>query len=229
MTFKSWTVLPHDPIEKLSSRLWTVSGKMLKGNQRRMVVVRRDDGSLVVHNAIALDDAEMAELDQWGEVRALLVPNAFHRMDVGIWKERYPKALVYCPSGASKSVSKVVSVDGDYSALANDKTLQIAHLEGMKGAEGILRVVDEGASLIANDALLNLEPKNFFMDLALGPVGKLSVPLFARVMWMKDRRAFVGQLQRLAGDGVQRVIVGHGATVETDARAQLEEALARLG
>jgi hypothetical protein len=194
-----------------------------------MTVVRRDDGSLVIHNAIALDDAEMAELQQWGEVRTLIVPNGFHRMDAFVYKQRFPRAKVYCPLGAAKAVSKVVSVDGDYSALESDSTLQVEHLEGMKQAEGVLRVTDDGVSLVFNDSWLHMEPQGFLTDLMLSPVGVLSMPRFSRLMWLRDRDAFTRQMQRLAADGLTRVIVGHGATVERDASVQFEEALARLG
>jgi hypothetical protein len=57
--FTTWTVLPHDPIEKHSENLWSVSGNMPGGNQRRMTIARCADGKLVIHNPIALDDAEM--------------------------------------------------------------------------------------------------------------------------------------------------------------------------
>jgi hypothetical protein len=60
--FAEWTVLPHDPIEKHSSDLWSVSGNMPGGNQRRMTLARRADGGLVIHNPIALADDALREL-----------------------------------------------------------------------------------------------------------------------------------------------------------------------
>ena len=76
--YETWKVLPHLPIEHLADNLWRVQGG-LEGMplKRVMTVVRRQDGGLVIHNAIALDDASMAELDAWGPVTALLVPNGF--------------------------------------------------------------------------------------------------------------------------------------------------------
>ena len=65
--FETWTVLPHQPIEKLTDNLWRVNGRLPKGEtQRQMVLARMGDGRVVVHNAIALDAAEMAELEAWG-------------------------------------------------------------------------------------------------------------------------------------------------------------------
>lgn len=48
--FTQWTVLPHEPLEKHSDNLWSVSGKMPGGNQRRMTIVKRADGGLIFHN-----------------------------------------------------------------------------------------------------------------------------------------------------------------------------------
>ena len=87
--FTTWTLLPHKPIEKLEENLWRVEGKMPDGKtQRAMVVARKQNGGLVIHNAIALEETEMKELEAFGKPEILLVPNRFHRQDSRIWKER---------------------------------------------------------------------------------------------------------------------------------------------
>src|SRR5258706_8421016 len=98
--FTSWTVLDHAPIEKLTENAWSVSGVMPGGNQRRMTIARRSDGKLVIHNAIALGDAEMKELEAFGRPSYLVVPNGFHRQDAIIYKQRYPELVVLCPRNA---------------------------------------------------------------------------------------------------------------------------------
>src|SRR5882724_1249737 len=114
--FETWTVLPHKPIVKLEENLWFVEGQL--GNIRRvMVTVRLKDGRLVIWNAIALDEPEMKELEAWGTPAFLIVPNAFHRVDARIWKQRYPKVTVIAPPAAKDKVAKIVAVDrtdGDF-------------------------------------------------------------------------------------------------------------------
>jgi hypothetical protein len=215
MSFTEWTVLRHNPIEKLADNLWSVEGWMPKGTQRRMTVVRLGDGRLLVHNAIALNADEMAELERFGEVAAILVPNGFHRQDARIWKERYPAAKVYAPKKAVAKVRKLVAVDGDYDAVPHDDTARAVHLDGMNGAEGILEVTsNDGRTVVFNDALLNVEPRTGFGGFFLAPTGRPSVPRFSRWLLIKDKRAFATQLRKVAeGAPLQRIIVAHGKTI----------------
>lgn len=217
--FTEWHVLPHDPIEKLSENLWTVSGKMPKGNQRRMVVARLRDGRLLVHNAIALSEPEMAELDAFGEVAALLVPNGFHRQDAFIWKQRYPRAKVYCPKQALRKVAEAVAADGDYDAIPQDSSVRVEHLEGLAQREGVLQVTsNEGASVVFNDAVLNMAHGSALTGFFVGPTGRPSIPRFMRWFMVQDAKRLGAHLRRLAEvPRLQRIVVGHGATVEQDA------------
>ena len=72
--------------------------------KRVMTIARRTDGTLVIHNAIALADAEMAEIDAWGKVATIVVPNGYHRLDAKIFHDRYPGARVVCPAGSRTNV-----------------------------------------------------------------------------------------------------------------------------
>jgi hypothetical protein len=225
MTFKDWTVLKHNPIEKLANNLWSVEGWMPSGNQRRMTIARLTDGRLIVHNAIALDADEMKEVERFGQVAAILVPNAFHRQDARIWKDRYPAAKVYAPKKARSKVLKVVTVDGDFDEVPGDDTVRTVHLDGMKGAEGMIEVVSsDGRTLVLNDAVLNMEKQGGFMGMMLGPTGRPSVPRFSRWWFVNDKRALAEQFRAAAGGSVplQRVIVGHGATIVKDAAAVMK-------
>jgi len=143
--FTSWTVLPHEPIEKHAENLWSVSGNMPGGNQRRMAIARRADGGLVIHNPIALNDDEMKEIEAFGKPAFLVVPNAFHRQDSIIYKQRYPQMAVLCPQTARKKVSQIVEVAGNLDEMPKDTNVALFHLRGMKqpGAPVILVAIDD--------------------------------------------------------------------------------------
>jgi hypothetical protein len=62
--YSTWTVHPHGSIEKLTDNIWRVVGSMPGPPiPRTMVLVRLRDGRLVVHSAVALDDATMKEIE----------------------------------------------------------------------------------------------------------------------------------------------------------------------
>ena len=228
--FTTWTVLPHEPIEKHAENLWSVSGNMPSGNQRRMTLARRADGGLVIHNPIALDDAEMKEVEAFGKPAFLIVPNAFHRQDAIIYKQRYPELSVLCPQTARKKVSQIVEVAGHLDEMPKDANVEVFHLRGMKEREGAIRVRSkEGNGLVFNDALLNLEPGSGVAAFFMAPTGTLSVPRFARWMLMKQGAELKQHLQELAGSsGLTQLVPGHGKVITSDAAPALQAAAARL-
>lgn len=222
----TWTVLPHDPIEVIDPRVWRVEGVMDSGLRRTQTLVRLDDGRIIVHNAIALRDEEMAKIDAWGEVAAIIVPNAFHRLDCRIMQERYPKARVYAPRAGVKKVGEATEVHGTLDDVPTDSHVRVRHLAGLKEWEGVIEVQgDAGLVTVFNDALTNVAKAPFFIDLFVGPTGQVSVPRFARWMYNNDKAALRADLERVAS-GSSRVIPGHGADLVGDVAERMREAIA---
>lgn len=210
----TWKVRPHGPIEKLSDRLWRVEAKLDSIDLRRvMTVARRADGTLVVHNAIPLGEAEMAELDAWGKVSTIVVPNRFHRLDAQPFAARYPEARVLCPRGAAKHVGKAVRVDGAYEDLPPDGVVELVSLDGTKQREGVMIVRGDVTSVVLNDAVFNMEHAGGFFGFLLrliGASGKPCVELGMRWLMISDRKAFRAHLESLAAlPNLAHVVVSH--------------------
>lgn len=223
-----WTVAPHDPIEELSPNLWRVEQQMNRSNRRVMALARMRDGRVIVHSAIALDDASMAKLDAWGEVAAILIPNRFHRKDARIWQERYPKAKVYAPSGAVSAAAKATPVHGTYADVPRDETFSARDLAGIAEREGVLLLREAaGTTAIFCDTLLNLPKTSGLLGMMMHPTGTLSVPRPTSMLFAKDKKALRADLESIAAD-LARVVPGHGAVVEDEASSRLREAAARL-
>lgn len=227
---QSWRVLPHSPIEALAPNLWRVEGAVGASNKRVMVLVRLGDGRIIVHNAIALDEPNMKRIDEWGTVDSILIPNRFHRLDAHIMHQRYPKAKAYAPRGALAAASKATPCAGTYADVPVDSTVTLREVEGMGDREGVLLVKsDDGVSAVYCDTVLNLPKLSGFMGFMLHPTGTLSVPRGMRYFLAKDKKVLRADLERIAeGEGLRRVIPGHGAAVTSDAPARLREAAARL-
>src|SRR5579859_485251 len=199
--FDTWTVVPHKPIEKLAANLWRVEGDIPgAAGTRVMTIARRKDGSLVIHNGIALEEDLMKEIEAFGDPAVLVVPNGFHRLDSRVYKTRYPTMRVVCPGAAAKKVGQVVSVDGSYDDAGKDDDVTLMHLEGTRAQEGVMRVrSDDGTSLVFNDCINNLPKLGGLFGFLLAPTGRPSVPRIARWMMVKDKPGFRAQIEKLAG------------------------------
>jgi len=216
---EAWTVLAHRPIEKLEANVWRVEGDLPKMPLKRvMTVARRADGRLVVHNPIALDEASMREIDAWGEVAFLVVPNGWHRLDARPFCARYPAARVYVPRGARAKVEEVVQVHGTYDEFPPDADVTLAELDGTAGNEGVMTVRSGGrTTLVFNDALFNMPHlpglQGFVLKHLTQSSGGPRVSRVGKLFLVKGRDAFRAHLQRLATPDLARVIVSHHETI----------------
>lgn len=218
-TARPWTVLPHGTIEKLSSRLWTVSGALPNMPlQRRMTIVRREDDSLLIHSAIPLDDDSMREIEAWGKPAQLIVPNGWHRLDAGAYVARYPALRVYCPRAAMDRVQQVVRVHGAVEDMPADSVVSPRMIEGLSSGEAVFIVRDErGAALVFNDLLFNhkhVEGAQGFVMRMLGSTGGPKVTRVAKAVMISDRSAVAKELVELANmPRLYALIPGHGDVV----------------
>jgi len=231
-----WHVLKNGPIEKLQENLWEVEGELPElPMKRRMTLIRLDDGSVVVHNGICLNEEAQSELDAWGKVRFIVVPNGWHRTDAAAYAARYPDALVLCPDPAKKLVKKKVRVDGNLSLLPETRMLLHAPLDGSKIAEHVLTVRSGSrATLVFNDTIFNLPKLPGLKGIIYGAIGSTGGPKVTplmRLISVRDRGALRRHLEELATiPGLARVIPGHGIIAEgmEDAQTLLRAAIATL-
>jgi hypothetical protein len=233
----TWRVLAHEPIEKLSDRLWRVEGQLEGMPMKRVMTIARraSDDTLVIHNAIALSDAEMAELDAWGKVSTIVVPNGFHRLDAKVFHDRYPQARVLCPAGARTKVEQVVPVSGTYADYPADSAVEIGELDGTKQREGfmVVRASSGAATIIFNDAVFNMPHIRGFTGFVLRRVtGSTGGPRVSRIMkWfvLADKAAFRAHLERLAETPkLERIVVAHHEMIVNDPAGTLRSVAAAL-
>jgi hypothetical protein len=232
--YDTWKVLSHGPIEKLASRLWRIEGSLPDMPLKRvMTVAKRADDTLVVHNAMALDDASMKQIDDWGKVAFLLVPNGWHRLDAVVFKKRYPDAKVLCPGGSRKKVEEVMPVDGTYDDFPADDHVSLETLDGTKRFEGAMIVRAEDTSLVVTDAVFNMPHlpgvQGFVLKHLTQSSGGPRISRIAKLMLLDDKRAFAAHLDRLAETpALKRVVVAHHETIEDDPRGALRSVAASL-
>ena len=233
---RPWTVLPHEPFEKLEENLWTVAGRLPHASMnRRMSVVRLDGGRLVLHNAVPLAEPAMRELEAFGAPAVLVVPNGFHRLDVHAWKERYPRLSVICPPQSRLRVSRVVAVDGGWELLPRDPALEAIPIAAVRSGEAALVVRSAGgarASLLFGDTFMNIPHQRGLGGLVLrtfGSSGGPKVTAMAQFFTIRNRGATAGALLELAmTPGLVRLVPSHGNIVDHEPKDVLDAVAHRL-
>jgi hypothetical protein len=229
--FTTWTVLPHEPLQKLSDNFWCVQGTMPDGKaKRKMSVMRLADGSLMLHNVIALEEPHMQDLEAFGKPSYIVVPNGFHRQDARIWKDRYPSAKVIAPVGSRKKVGQIVPVDLDYKDAPSDASVKLSYFDGTKQKEGYAEVRSaDGTTLVINDVILNMPKMGGLFGFLLGPTGQPSVPRFTRWFVAKDNGALGEHIERLSNIAdLRRVVLSHGQNLEQKPAEALKTARATV-
>lgn len=231
---EDWIVYEHGPLVQAEENLYHLEGALPKmALRRRMTIARRTDGGLVIHNAIAVEEALMTEIESLGPVRFVVVPNSWHRLDAPNFRRRFPDATFLCPPGGRKKIEAVVAIDGTYRDFPPDEFVQLEVLDGLKGAEGVMKVRSEaGTSLIFNDSIFNVPRLSGFDGLVmrlLGSTGGPKVTRLMRLLAVKDKAAFQAGLEQLSETpDLLRIIPGHGNLIETDASSVMRTIAARL-
>jgi len=236
--YADFNVLPHEPIVRLAENIWWVRGTLPNMSLKRtMTVVRLEgaDNPLVIHNAIALEESAMRELEAWGTPTYLLVPNGGHRLDAPAFKKRYPQLKVFAPPGSRARVREVVQVDGSYLDFPDSKSFELRTLPGIAETEGaaIVRSTD-GRTVILNDAVFNMDrPRDllgFVITSVFGSAPGPRVSRLSKMIFIKDRAALKAELLNLAAlPDLQRLIVAHDKVAHgPEARTALETAATYL-
>jgi hypothetical protein len=233
---KEWKVLPHGRLTPVDDNILTVVGDIampLTTLPRRMTVVRLRDRRLVVFSAIALAEDEMAVLEAFGTPAFLVVPNDHHRLDAGVWKQRYPALQVVAPEGSREKVEQALHVDTSAPDFG-DPDVQFITVPGTRSHEAALLVRSPyGTTLVLNDLVGNIrDPRGaggWFLRLAGFAGDEAQVPRVVKMAMIADKDAVRRQLLDWAGiDSLSRVLVSHGEGLEDHPRECLRELAASL-
>ena len=232
---RPWTVLPHRPLEKLQSNLWSVEADLPRGPlKRRMGIARLGDGRLAFLNAIALEEAAMREIEAWGEPAFAVPGNGFHRLDLGSYKARYPKLQILATPQAGPRIASIAGVDGGLDRLPPDPAIRVEEVAGTRTGEPVAVCAAEGkvALCFPGDLLTNARAMPGVGGLLanlVGFVGELRVPRLIRLIGIRDKPAVRAHLLRLAAlPGLSHVFGCHGPVVSQDASGALRQAAEAL-
>jgi hypothetical protein len=194
----------------------------------RTTIVRLPGDRLWVHSPVPLTPALKDELSSIGAVAYLVEANNHHHRWLAEWQAAYPTAEVFAAPGLAR---RLRALDGHHT-LSEDAQVHwpgVLTQRFMTGAPMFSETVflhEASRSLIVTDLVHNytsLKPS--------GPLASLLWPLFALFGFRgvclapplrlpgvrRDPQAFSAALRALNAWNVSRVVVCHGAVLETDA------------
>lgn len=194
-----------------------------------MTLVRLDDGRIVIHSAVVLDERSMSEIEAWGRPAFLVVPSRYHKRDAPAYKRRYPDLCVLCPRGARSIVERVLAVDGDYDAFPAAQCVRLKHLEGTAAREGVMIVERESeTTLVFNDVIFDMPHLSGVSGFVLRYITRSSggprTSRIARTFIVDDKPKLAAEFRQLAETPrLKRIIVAHHRVIADDPAGVLRE------
>ena len=222
---RPWTVTPHGPIEKLEDNLWAVEGNVPGVPfRRRMSIVKRADGSLLFFNAMPLEDSVLAEVTAWGKSAILVVPHDQHMIDAHAFANKLG-VKIYGPKECEGKMRARAEIAGTLETVPSDPSVRIEPLSGVKTGEPALVVTSGGGrvSLLFSDVIMNNRKESIgFFPRMVGFAGHVKIVPIFRMMFLKDKKALKGQIDRFAAlPGLSRLVPCHGDVVSEGAPESL--------
>lgn len=244
-TFESSDTPPLSP-RGLAGRLEAVFDEILPGKLwtarfscpmygidagRYTTVARLDDDGLWIHSPDKLTPDRRAALEALGTPRWFVCPNALHDRYIEQPFDHYPEARVYAPVGAIRARPHRAFA-GPLADAPHEPWKSAIDQMWIRGHRLLKEVVflhRESGTLILADLAFHGGPRDSFktrlVAKALGVYDRLAPPRLFH-LGVSDGPAFSASIRRMLSWDFDRVIVGHGWTVETSGKAMLREAFA---
>lgn len=225
-------------LREVDSGIWEAPGSLrLLGVLElghRITVIRSERGELVLHAPGEPTPELIDELKQLGPVRAILAPSAIHDLHLARWPQSLPHAALLGAPGLAER-----HPDLEFAGELTPETigelgagLELFSIEGMPRINERAVLHRPTRTLIVADLAFNLEePRSWtegLLQRLFGLHGGLRVSRLFRLM-IRDRGRFRASVRRVLEQDFDRLIVGHGAIVETGARGRLRVAFDRFG
>jgi hypothetical protein len=203
--------------------------------KHRMSVVQLRDGGLVVISPTHATSELIEELEALGPIQAVIFPSWWHDLHLAEWAERVPSATLYL---APSLVSARALLPAAATLGENAPELWAGQI-GQQYVEGIGLKLEEVAfyheasrSLILADLLFNYDDTFSPIARTVGRYVLGSYPgcRFATLFrpLVTDRPALRASLDRILEWDFKRIVLGHGALVEQDARDVFRSAFSWL-
>jgi len=215
----------YQPPRQLADGLWEITGSWKNKLGRRMTVMRLDDGTLVIHNSIQLEETELDWLRSLGTVAFIIGPNTFHCSDADWMHQRFPEARLYVPQKVLPKFPKALDLNSDFPKLNG---LLCLPMRGTRMQESAFWHPST-STLVLTDTAFNMPPvfrglEKKLMDWnKVG--GRFGPSRLTRLLFASDVHALLDSYRRLAQLPLTRIIVNHGDILDQDALNQFHQGI----
>jgi hypothetical protein len=197
-----------------------------------VTVIRKHDGGLIVYSPAKIDDATRDALKSLGSVSTIVWPSWWHDLYLRPWADAYPDARLFvAPDLRSKvtgmSNARILSESSDV-----DADVDILAVDGLNvWLDEFVFLHRPSKTLVVADLVVNVGPDLPFPTSAffalMGARSGPFIPWFYRTV-ARDRQRLRSQLDRFASLDFERLIVGHGDNILSNARAVFAASVERL-
>ncbi|MBI4705176.1 MAG: DUF4336 domain-containing protein [Deltaproteobacteria bacterium] len=216
-------------LRELGQELWAAEeSRRVLGVElgMRMSVARLRSGGLFLHAPLAPSEPLRAALGALGEVRCVVAPNLDHDGQLGAWHDAFPGARLFGPPGMGSCGASVAALgdvaepewEGDFEQVIFAGAPRLSEVVFYHRPSRSLLLADLAWHLAARGGLLGRAALGLSMRLRrFGPP--------KQVRWLfSDRAAAQRSLKRVLAWDFDRVIVCHGAVLETGGKQALARA-----
>jgi len=219
-------------LRNLAPNLWVADRplKLAVGDiGTRMTIIRLADGGLFLHSPARLDPATQQALDALGPVRCVVAPSKVHHFFVGDYATAYPQARIYGAPGLPEK-RKDLSFHAVLSDEAPAEWRGDLEQHVFRGAPYLGEVVffhPATRSLILTDLAFNVaadrtaSARLFYW--LVGAAGRFGPHRMVR-LFIRDRRAARGSVDRILAWDFDRIIVTHGDVLDSGGRSRFAAA-----
>ena len=208
---------------QIDTDLWVVEEPLRYFVQmgRCMTVVRLAGGELWIHSPATLDDELRRALDHLGEVRFVVPASLLHgHVYMDEYASAYPEAELFAAPGlhTKRPELQFAAELGEAPDPRWSREIEQTAFRGHRDLEEIVFVHKPTRTLIVGDTAFNIEPSAPFLTRlwAWGPRMRPRVgPTTLFRLAVKDEHAARDSVERILAWDFDRVIVGHGAIIES--------------
>lgn len=227
-------LLVRDPLRRVDDAIWVLDGVHLMRiglhEPIRMTVLRLADGSVVLHSPLPVDAETRAALDSIGVVRWIVAPNLYHHLYASDALRAWPEARLFSVRGLSTKRPELPIAGELPEAAPREWTRELESLDvgPFRGFREVLLFHRPSRTLVLTDLAFHIDDAPSSIERWIwrfnGVYRQLGPTLLLRIGALRGAGKGAGNLSRVLEWDFDRIIVAHGAILETGGRAAFQRA-----